>query len=95
MPHPNRGEARPEGAAQNMRPDPPTEVKPPQNPTEVAPRNEERPQRPPASKLEFKVPDLSGIRIPASTPSGAAEESLEKELEKVASIIDLRNKPDK
>lgn len=38
-------------------------------------------------------PDLSGMMIPPQTPSGKAEESLEKELEKVASIIDLRNKP--
>ena len=74
---------------------------------EARPRSEDwlqKPQRPPTprplgearpggvAKLEFKVPDLSGIRIPPPTPSGQAGESLEKELEKVASIIDLRNK---
>ena len=49
-------------------------------------------QRPPSfqnpssqkPKMEFKVPDLSGIKN---------EDSLEKELEKVANVIDLRARP--
>lgn len=67
----------------------------PQGPQAMRPPEVRLPPTPqPAKpKLEFKVPDLSGIRIPPSSPSGQAGESLEKELEKVASIIDLRNKP--
>ncbi len=49
--------------------------------------------KPKSPLMEFKVPDLSGIKIAPQTPSGQAGESLEKELEKVAGIIDLRNKP--
>ena len=46
-------------------------------------------------KPQFKMPpDLDGT-TPFTNPKDKAQESLEEELKKVASVIDLRNKPDK
>ena len=90
------GEARPEGAAQRPEDRPQQSplrsvenVRPPQ-PTSRIP--EDRPQQLPP-RPQFKVPDLSGIQVPPSTPSDKAQHSLEAELEKPSGVIDLRNKP--
>lgn len=70
---------------------PPPDLKIPNLPPQTLSQPQSSPQ--PAPKLQFKVPDLDGVKIPATPPANKAQESLEKELEKVASIIDLRNKP--
>lgn len=79
--------------SQNMRPP----VLPTSKPPEAEPQSKPQLQPLPATKQtpkpQFKVPDLSGMMPPPQTPSGKAGESLEKELEQVANIIDLRNKP--